>query len=223
MKFLRVIVLLVAVIVMAGCAHYRMLYEQPKYLAHNIWFASPKRIEGGGFKHQPFVIPIGTPVTNIMVCEDESDSFNGQPEYIKFNLVSDTINRFGYDTKKSDIQYTMQIAPKFFRNPDGRQSVTEFAEQTFIDQSIDEQLEGFTEMEIRHIMDGTIEIGMSKEAVLKSWGYPPPRSTRSLSDRKWRYWITKFVTAVLEFDEDGYLVKATDYGKEIKYNATIVK
>ncbi len=223
MKFLRAIVLLAAVIVLVGCAHYRVLYEQPKYLAHNIWFASPTRIEGDGFKHQPYVIPIGTPVMNIMIDEDTSGSFHGKPEYIKFSLITNSDLATSSWVNIPGKELVMQIAPKFFRNVDGRMMATEYAEQTFVDQPLEEQLEGFTAMEIRHIKSGTVEIGMSKAAVLKSWGYPPPCKTRDLEDRRWRYWLTKFVTAVLEFDEDGYLVKASDYGREIRYNATVIE
>jgi len=47
-----------------------------------------------------------------------------------------------------------------------------------------------------------IVVGMSKEAVLVSRGYPPVHATSSLKSDKWKYWETKFNTRIVEFKND---------------------
>jgi hypothetical protein len=47
----------------------------------------------------------------------------------------------------------------------------------------------FSEMEKQNIRKGNVVIGMAKEAVLSSYGYPPSHATPDLKADHWRYWI----------------------------------
>ena len=56
-------------------------------------------------------------------------------------------------------------------------------------QSVD--LSHFTKLELENIMQGTLAVGMSKEAALIARGYPPSHKTPSLDADTWRYWNFK--------------------------------
>ncbi|MCF8131367.1 MAG: hypothetical protein K9N10_22890 [Deltaproteobacteria bacterium] len=60
----------------------------------------------------------------------------------------------------------------------------------------------FTEQEMNAIRRGKIEIGMSKDAVLMSYGYPPAHRTANLSYMTWVYWHNRFNTISVEFLDD---------------------
>jgi hypothetical protein len=66
---------------------------------------------------------------------------------------------------------------------------------------------GFSKKELAAIKAGKIEIGMSKAAVLVSYGYPPAHHTPSLLDNSWKYWISRFKTRVVEFKDDKVIKK----------------
>ena len=48
----------------------------------------------------------------------------------------------------------------------------------------------FTYAEKRNIELGNVELGMSREALLASYGYPPSHATPDLRRGYWRYWVT---------------------------------
>jgi len=47
----------------------------------------------------------------------------------------------------------------------------------------------FNGEEKENIKKGTIAEGMSKEAVLMAYGYPPSHRTAALASDEWAYWI----------------------------------
>ena len=61
-------------------------------------------------------------------------------------------------------------------------------------------LSPFSESERRHILAGTVDVGMSKDAVILALGHPPKHKTPSLDANQWRYWQNRFNTFVVEFD-----------------------
>ncbi len=60
-------------------------------------------------------------------------------------------------------------------------------------------LEGFSQMETDNIMHGTIEEGMSKDAVILAYGYPPVTKTPYLEMDTWRYWIHRWKSINVHF------------------------
>lgn len=50
---------------------------------------------------------------------------------------------------------------------------------------------------------GRVEVGMTKEQVIVSLGYPPTHSTPSIQDREWTYWYNRWVTYKVLFDDGG--------------------
>lgn len=60
----------------------------------------------------------------------------------------------------------------------------------------------FSEKERRAITLGEVEKGMSKDAVIMSWGYPPAHQTSSLKNNHWKYWMTRTGTKTVKFYDD---------------------
>ena len=65
--------------------------------------------------------------------------------------------------------------------------------------------EKFTQEEQENIRNGQIVKGMSKEAVLMSYGYPPEHRTPSLESDSWIYWKNRWSSKTAIF-EKGKLV-----------------
>lgn len=63
-------------------------------------------------------------------------------------------------------------------------------------------LGSFTENERTAILEGRVQPGMSKAAVLRAMGYPPKHQTPSLSGNEWTYWRNRVVSFVVRFSDD---------------------
>jgi hypothetical protein len=48
-----------------------------------------------------------------------------------------------------------------------------------------------------------VEVGMTRDEVIMSLGYPPTHRTPSLNDTTWTYWYNRWVTYQVVFDESG--------------------
>ncbi len=53
------------------------------------------------------------------------------------------------------------------------------------------------------IHEGRVEIGMTRDQVLLSLGYPPTHRTPSLSSSEWTYWYNRWLTFKVVFDDKG--------------------
>jgi hypothetical protein len=53
------------------------------------------------------------------------------------------------------------------------------------------------------ITDGRVEVGMTKEQVIMSIGYPPTHRTASTDLNTWVYWYNRWVTYQVQFGADG--------------------
>jgi len=70
-------------------------------------------------------------------------------------------------------------------------------------------LSGFALQERGNIKRGTVEKGMSKEAVKVAIGYPPIIRTPSLESKEWTYWSSRFNTFIVHF-ENGKVSRIQD-------------
>lgn len=61
----------------------------------------------------------------------------------------------------------------------------------------------FSSQEQDNIEKGRVENGMSKDAVMVSWGYPAKHKTPSLDDNAWTFWKDRFRTIKVMFGADG--------------------
>jgi hypothetical protein len=60
----------------------------------------------------------------------------------------------------------------------------------------------FTALERTNILEGEVQIGMSKAAVIRAMGYPPKHRTPSLSSDQWTYWSSRMGSFVVRFRDD---------------------
>ena len=160
----------------------KVTQEPQLYTAYNIWRMRSHNMKCINYKHGNNILPAGTRVEKVKIKWDDSL----KKDMISFTTVHDNRNYNIYFTRnwhpgKTDEDYkNLMLTPKTF----------------------EELTEGMTENEIRAIQNGMVVNGMSKRAVLVSYGYPPEHRTRSLDSNVWLYWSNKFRNFPVCFDKD---------------------
>lgn len=51
-------------------------------------------------------------------------------------------------------------------------------------------------------MLGQVKVGMRKSAVVVAMGYPPKHKTPNLEANQWQYWMNRFNTILVLFEND---------------------
>jgi len=69
------------------------------------------------------------------------------------------------------------------------------------------ELAALNDAERDAVRAGTVQVGMSKEAVILAIGYPPKRDTRSTELPRWRYWSGSRADFIVVFGDDGRVEK----------------
>ena len=156
--------------------------EETLYTAYNIWFEQPRKKKPAKIVcrnyRQGSLLPAGTPVHSITFRY-------GKNSYILFS-----------SEKWSFILYFQK---KYHPN----MNMEQFKDRLFTKESFKKLTQGFSSKEINAIEAGKIENGMSKQAVIVAYGYPPENVTPSTEENHWTYWISRFRKEVVEFDERG--------------------
>ncbi|PID62016.1 MAG: hypothetical protein CSB44_04540 [Gammaproteobacteria bacterium] len=67
-------------------------------------------------------------------------------------------------------------------------------------------LTGYSSERRNEIKNGVLRLGMTKDEVLMTRGYPPRHETPSTNANTWKYWSSRYVTRTLVF-RDGKLVE----------------
>jgi hypothetical protein len=166
--------------------------EQKLYTAYNIWLQPGHNMEFINFKNSRAFIPAGTEVKMLFLerrLADISTSGAANP-YIDFTRA---------DNRRSHrIYFDSRYHPK--------KSIDDYLKMTFTPKPLEELTKGFTEDEMKAISRGEVIDGMSREAVLVSYGYPPEHRTKHRSQNVWTYWISKKEQKKIEFDPNGFTV-----------------
>jgi hypothetical protein len=79
------------------------------------------------------------------------------------------------------------------------QKIDGIFKRTFARQPV--SLDPFNDQEKSSIKKGAVEVGMSKDAVIKAMGYPPQHKTPTLEMDQWRYWKNRFDTMLVIFEK----------------------
>lgn len=170
----------------------RLRAEQQKlYTAYNIWILSGSNMLFLNYKYGNF-IPAGTEVANISINRHVVDSLSGESGD---TLPSVTFTRMD-NNKRHTIYYVENYHPG--------KSIDDYVALTFIPKDFDELTAGFKDWEISAIKRGIVVDGMSKDAVLVSYGLPPEHKTGSLDNDTWIYWRSSRDNFRLVFDESGF-------------------
>ncbi len=179
---------------------------KPVYMAHNLWFENPHRIESINFNGHPHRIAAGAEIETIRLAYKDPSASN---KYIRFRIKGD------------DEDYRLVFQYKYQSNGQRKLTSEELVARTFTTMPFQQMTAGLMQDEIDNIRQGTIQKGMSKKAVLMSWGYPPLHYTRDLDETRWYYWKKRLVQDCVYFDENGRMVDASWFGTNGNENEII--
>lgn len=98
-------------------------------------------------------------------------------------------------TLESGDSVTLALAQKF-----SLRSLNEIASELLADQQI--PIDRLGDDLSKAISQGSLRLGMTREQVLMTRGYPPRHKTPSLDIERWVYWSSRFVHRTLVFQDD---------------------
>jgi hypothetical protein len=146
------------------------------YTAYNLWFGNPKKMSSINY-HVGTIIPAGSKVIRVST----------RLKTIRFQLAD------------GGRRFSIRFVPKFHPGV----SIKEFTNRLFASQPLEERIKKFSDQEKAMIRRGAVGNGMSKEAALVSWGYPPEHRTLSTNANTWLYWRNRFMKQAVDFDRNG--------------------
>lgn len=161
-------------IVLASCRSGPKIDYKGKtlYTRVNIWYNELRRDEiSSANYHSGKILPVGTAV---QVLAMKSGSIRIQSNKTGEHFVLQHDER---DVGGSVLEYYYRMLHEVQPKIEGR----------------------FSKEECRAIWLGVVEPGMSKEAVLVAWGYPPAHQTMSLKNDAWVYWMDRTATKTVKF------------------------
>lgn len=147
------------------------------YTKANMWFKSLDKIYSTNY-HRGAILPVGTKVVIKKVGIKD----------IKFADYDGIDYRIIYIKKHSPGVSVWDHLNRYFSEEDPMRSGGPF--------------EKFTKAEQNNIEMGEIAEGMSKDAVIMAYGYPPPIKTPKLKSRSWIFMLNRFVTQTVMFKDD---------------------
>lgn len=174
--------------------------DQKSYTAYNIWRGPSSNMKCINYKMSNDFIPAGTEVINPRVKVewdygyDEIDS-----ERIQFKIAS------------SGETVTIGFVSKW--HP--RKTINDCKEKMFTNKNFDEMTKNKKDFEKKAIEEGVLVEGMSRKAVIMSYGYPPEHATSSLKEDTWTYLLTKHKRKKICFEDDK-TIRCKDRGKALK-------
>ena len=132
------------------------------------------------------MIPAGTEVTDVKLVKAESGRFlGGENTAISFRTVED------------GKEYLVNFRPIFHPNL----TIEDYLDKMFTNKTFDELTAGMNDYEINAIKEGKVKVRMSREAILVSYGYPPEHRTPDLKKDTWLYWMNRFQTKDIHFND----------------------
>lgn len=153
------------------------LGEGEYYTAYNLWYEQPEKLYSINYK-KGRLVPAGTRVDQVSVK-------SGRRGRISFRHID-------YDTT-----YTILLQAKF--HP--KLTIDDIRERLLTDQPISVRMANMSDVDKEGIEKGVVLPGMSKDAVLISFGYPPEHRTASTKMKDWYYWMHRFRSERVTFDE----------------------
>ena len=141
-----------------------------------------------------------------MNCINFKASYNFIPAGTEIALVRGLSCRHGICFKAAptgDRIYNMQFNPRWHPG----KTIKDYRDFFFTTKNIDELTHGLTSREIKAIMKGLLVEGMSKKAVLISYGMPPEHRTPMLSSNVWIYWINRAKQKKICFDQNDHTIR----------------
>jgi len=167
---------------------FKVRNEGPLFTAYNMWYETGKENAMWCINYKKgAMIPAATEVKDVRIVEAETGRFQGGSGLaISFITVDD------------EQKYMVNFNQKFHPGTD----IEDYLDRMFTNKTFDQLTEGMTAKEIEGIKKGVVKIGMSKQAVIISYGYPPEHKTGSPDEDVWIYWMSRFQSKPIHFDEN---------------------
>jgi hypothetical protein len=152
------------------------------YTAYNMWYEIGKEEVMWTINYKTgTMIPAGTEVRDVKVKKSE----------IFFTTVE--------DKKKFIVNFNAKFHPG--KTPEN------YANMMFSEKDFDQLTKGMRQTDIDGINEGVIMVGMIKKAVIVAYGYPPEHKTPDLDSNVWTYWLNRFTSTTINFDDKGKTIK----------------
>lgn len=153
-----------------------------RYTAANLWLTDKNSLYSINYKAGN-VLAAGSPVKDLV--------FDDQAGTIVFSTAEAG-------------PITIHFVPKWHPGLD----ITAFADTLFTSKKFNALTRGMKKFEVTAIKAGELVEGMDKEAVLVAYGPPPQSATPSLAADQWTYWLNRFTTRTVCFDDSDKLLAA---------------
>lgn len=158
------------------------------YTAYNIWYEAGKENSLWCINYKTGVmIPAGAEVKNVRIVPSVTGRKQGGGMTAIYFVTEN-------DGQKYWVNFNQNFHPG--------KTIQDYKDMMFTTKTFAELTGGMSETEIQGIKKGIVKIGMSKEAVLIAFGYPPEHKTPSLEESVWLYWMNRFRTKAINFDSD---------------------
>lgn len=177
------------IVILIGCAGHQQPKQPkgPRYTAYNIWHHRGV-LSCINYKLGNRIIPAGTPVKGVKIVNKDGARF--------------IVFRIAQSNEKISVSFT----PRW--HPD--QTVKSFVKKMFTKKRFEKRTRRLTNTEIQSIRKGIATAGMSKQAVLISYGPPPEHRTPNLANDRWIYWLNKHRMKTICFDQNERTVHCRD-------------
>lgn len=180
LRFKSILVTVLGLMFFASMAYAKNpMVGKTLFLKTNIWYEQPERMFSTNY-HKGTMIPAGSKVnvTKISGKAIKFDVLDGGPSCM-----------ITYVAKYSKPGMTSEDYAKLI-----------FSEEDPL--KAGGAYDRFSDQERQNIKAGEVAAGMSKEAVLMAFGYPPGHKTPSLDSDQWTYWLDRFKTRVVSFEKN---------------------
>lgn len=180
--------ILTGVILLSGLS-FATAGEGKLYTACNLWYeydraGNLKPIPGINYK-RGIIIPAGTEVTGVTVSKGRRGT-----------MVIDFVT--AKDGKKFSIHYQERYHPGL--------DIETFKNRLFTSKTLSVLTKGFSKIEMKGVKGGKVTTNMRKKAVLVAYGYPPEHKTESIKSDVWLYWLDRFRTMRVVFNDKGVVI-----------------
>lgn len=179
--------------VIAGCSTTEdkpeIKKEEPKitlFTAYNIWYENPQKVFAINYKRGA-LLPAGTAISELKV------------------------SKYIFKFKAKEEWFVIIFNHKWHPG----QTTEIYRKKMFTDRNFKELTNGMTQEVVNAVLAGNPIAGMSKKEVLITYGYPPEHRTPNLLSNKWRYWMNRFNTKLICFDQKGFATKNCDALKDL--------
>ena len=176
------------------------LYDESQtyYTAHNMWllnfpaatylYDDPGWIPAINYK-QGDLLPAGTPIRSVQYISRA----NRTTTRSGLRLITNEDLKLQILLDRHQVKAGLTIEDLFLK--------------TLTLEPLSEMTAACTQEEIDLIRSGVLDVGMSKPAVLLSWGYPPIHKTPTLEQQTWTYWTSRFNTVEISFDAEDRIIE----------------